>query len=200
MKRGTAPLRSRLSYPRAAAGALVLAAVLMLAGCAREKPLPVYGQVSPFALTSQTGTLFASRSLENRIWVADFFFSTCTGPCPRMSSQMHWVQKQIADLPQVRLVSFSIDPEHDTPPVLAAYAQRFRAEPGRWFFLTGARPELQRLNHHDFKLGEDDGTMMHSTRFVLVDGRGRIRGYYRTDEEGGLNSLIRDIRRLAREG
>jgi protein SCO1/2 len=131
--------------------------------------------------------------------VADFFFSTCTGPCPRMSAQMHWVQKQISDLSQVRLVSFSIDPEHDTAPVLAAYARRFRAEPGRWFFLTGSRPAVERLNHEDFKLGEADGTTMHSTRFVLVDGRSRIRGYYRSDEDGGLEPLLRDIRQLAGE-
>lgn len=179
--------------------ALLLVAIAALAGCSRVKPLPVYGQVSPFVLTSQTGQPFSSRALEGRIWVADFFFTTCNGPCPRMSSQMHWVQKQVADLEDVRLVSFTIDPEHDNPPALAAYARRFRAEPGRWFFLTGPQPALERLNRSDFKLGDVDGAMMHSTRFVLVDRRGRIRGYYRTDEADGLKPLVSDIRRLARE-
>lgn len=178
---------------------LLLLTLAALAGCARVKPLPVYGRVSPFTLTSQTGASFSSRELDGRIWVADFFFTTCTGPCPRMSSEMHWVQKQVGDLAGVRLVSFTIDPEHDTPPALAAYAQRFRAEPGRWFFLTGPAQALERLNRYDFKLGDVDGAMVHSTRFVLVDRRGRIRGYYRTDEADGLKPLVSDIRRLARE-
>ncbi len=179
--------------------ALFAAALLSLAGCSRFKSLPDHGAVGPFVLTSQSGEQFSSRALEGRVWVADFFFTTCTGPCPRMSSQMHWVQKQVADLPDVRLVSFTIDPARDTPAALAAYARRFRAEPGRWFFLTGAQSELERLNRSDFKLGDVGGALQHSTRFVLVDGRGRIRGYYRTDE-GGLEPLVHDIRRLASVG
>jgi protein SCO1 len=121
------------------------------------------------------------------------------GPCPRMSSQMHWVQKQTAQIADLRLVSFTIDPEHDTPTVLAAYAQRFRAEPGRWFFLTGPEPALQNLNRNVFKLGDIDGSMVHSTRFVLVDQHGRIRGHYGTEEGTSLDPLIAGIRRLARE-
>jgi protein SCO1/2 len=116
-----------------------------------------------------------------------------------MSSQMHWIQKQIAGIPDVRLVSFTIDPEHDTPPVLAAYAERFRAEPGRWFFLTGPEPKLNDLDRNAFKLGSIDGSTMHSTRFVLVDRTGRIRGYYRTEEGESLQPLIADIHRLVRE-
>ena len=179
--------------------AFLLLAVAALAGCTRQKPLPVYGQVPEFELTAQTGEEFDSRSLRGKVWIADFFFTTCNGPCPRMSSQMHWLQKQIADIGDARLVSFTIDPEHDTPPVLAAYARRFRAESGRWFFLTGPEPKLNDLNRNAFKLGSIDGSMMHSTRFVLVDRSGRIRGYYRTEEGESLQPLIADMRRLVRE-
>jgi protein SCO1 len=175
------------------------AALAVLVGCSRPQPLPVFGAVPDFVLTSQTGGRFDSKSLHGKVWVADFMFTTCMGPCPRMSSQMHWIQTQTAALPDVRLVSFTIDPERDTPPVLTAYARRFRAEAGRWFFLTGPASALQNLNRNAFKLGDIDGTMTHSTRFVLVDRRGRIRGYYRTEEGESLEPLAADIQRLVKE-
>ena len=174
--------------------------LLLLTGCAqRPKPLPVYGQAPRFSLTAQSGRPFDSASLEGTVWVADFIFTTCTGPCPRMTSEMHWVQSQIADLPRVKLVSFTVDPAHDTPPVLADYARKFRADPGRWYFLTGPQPALDRLNRWGFRLGNVDGSLVHSTRVVLVDQRGRIRGYYGSDEQEGLKPLLADIRRLAKE-
>lgn len=179
--------------------AAVLAAVALMAGCSREKPLPVYGKVPAFELTAHTGREFSSGALKGKIWVADFIFTTCLGPCPRMTSQMHWVQTRIADVPNVALVSFTVDPGHDTPAVLADYARRFHADPARWTFLTGPAATLDQLDRYGFKLGNVDGTLTHSTRFVLVDRQGRIRGYYGTGEEDGLQPLIADIRRLARE-
>jgi protein SCO1/2 len=172
---------------------------LALAGCARHDTMPVYGRVPPFILTSQTGVAFDSKTLDGKIWVADFFFTTCMGPCPRMSAEMHWVQKQIADLPDVKLVSFTVDPRHDTPPVLSAYAQRFRAESGRWFLLTGSPATLDTLDRDAFKMGAVDGSFTHSTLFALVDCRGFIRGYYHTEEGESLDPLIAAIRRLAKE-
>jgi protein SCO1/2 len=178
---------------------LITLLVLGATGCARRAPLPVYGHVPDFVLTSQTGAKFTGKSLAGKVWVADFFFTTCMGPCPRMSSQMHWVQKQVANLPDVRLVSFTVDPENDTPHVLADYAERFRAQPGRWYFLTGSQPVLNTLDRYAFKLGNVDGTFTHSTLFALVDRRGAIRGYYHTEDGESLDPLIADIRRLAEE-
>jgi protein SCO1/2 len=178
---------------------LLAAALAALVGCSRPQRLAVYGEIPNFVLTSQTGEQFDSKSLAGKIWVADFMFTRCMGPCPRMSSQMHWAQKQTAGLPDVKFVSFTIDPEHDTPPVLTEYARRFHADPERWFFLTGPVPALQNLNRNAFKLGDVDGSMMHSTRFVLVDRGGRIRGYYHTEEGESLDPLVADIRRLAKE-
>jgi protein SCO1/2 len=99
----------------------------------------------------------------------------------------------------VKLVSFTVDPEHDTPAVLASYASRYQAEPGRWFFLTGDAAKLNALARDAFKLNSVDGTMTHSTRLVLVDRRGQIRGYYSTEENDPVPRLVADVKRLVRE-
>lgn len=168
-------------------------ALIVLAGCARQEPLPVYGTVPPFELTAETGDRFDSRSLDGQVWVADFIFTTCTGPCPRMSTMMRQVQSAA---PGAKLLSFTVDPEHDTPAVLSEYAKRYKAEPGRWTFLTGSREALHHLKREVFKLGSVDGSLNHSTRLLLVDGRGQIRGYYGTDEDSPVRRLSTDIKRI----
>ena len=176
---------------------LVLA--LTVGACTRVPPLPVYGHVPEFQLTSQTGESFNRAALDGKIWVADFIYTHCPGPCPRMSAQMRRVQTAVTELPDVRLVSFSVDPERDTPAVLAEYATRYHAQPGRWFFLTGDQKALDALDRRAFMLGNVDGKLEHSTRFVLVDRQGRIRGYYGTDQDDPTARLIADIRRLEKE-
>ena len=178
---------------------LALVLLIPLAGCRQAQPLPVYWQIPPFQLTAQSGQPFDSKSLEGSIWVADFIYTTCPGPCPRMSAQMCGVQTAIESMPDVKLVSFSVDPKNDTPAVLAAYATRYRAEPGRWFFLTGEQAALETLCRNGFKLGDVDGSLVHSTRFVLLDRHSRVRGFYSTPEDGALPKLLHDIRQLAKE-
>jgi protein SCO1/2 len=173
--------------------------VLLLAACGVPKPLPILGQVPPFQLTAQTGQPFDSESLAGHVWVADFIYTNCPGPCPMMSSQMRRVQISTAGTPDVALVSFTVDPEHDSPPVLAAYAKHFTADPARWHFLTGEPGRLNDLGLNAFKLNSVDGSLTHSTRFVLVDGARRIRGYYLSSDEGFIPSLLHDIRQLERE-
>lgn len=170
---------------------------LPLAGCGKKpEPLPVYGQVPPFVLTSQQGKEFRSQEqLDGKVWVADFIYTNCEGPCPRMSALMRRIQQATKDLPQVRLVSFTVDPARDTPEVMAAYAQRYQAESGRWFFLTGTRDALQQIYRHGFLLGDVDGSLVHSSRFVLVDARGRIRGFYGTSDLQDITRLAADMRR-----
>jgi protein SCO1/2 len=116
-----------------------------------------------------------------------------------MSSQMRSVQSAVAGMPDVKLVSFTVDPQHDTPPVLADYARRYHAVPGRWFFLTGDRAALENICRDGFKLGDVDGSLVHSTRFVLVDRQSRVRGIYRTDEDDALSRLLHDLRTLRAE-
>lgn len=173
--------------------------VAILAGC-RDKPaLPVYGEAPAFRLTAQDGREFHRSALDGNVWVADFIFTSCRGPCPLMSNRMRRVQSAVAGFPDVRLVSFTIDPETDTPPVLAEYAKRYRADPSRWFFLTGERETLDSLGRDHFKLQSMDGTLNHSTRFILLDRRSRIRGYYASEEEGAIDRLLVDLRRLRGE-
>lgn len=169
--------------------------LLTLAGCSNAPDLPQLGDVPTFKLTDQANELFDSTRLNGRVWIADFMFTTCPGPCPRMTSQMHQVQMKLEG-EGIQLVSFTVDPEHDTPEALAAYAAKFKASPANWHFLTGSKVDLNYLAKDVFKLGVVDGSLEHSTRFVLVDGEGQIRGYYLTSEPDAIPNLIRDARSL----
>ena len=143
-------------------------------------------QLSPFQLTSQSGQPFDSKSLEGHVWVADFIY---TGE----------VQRQTAATPDVKIVSFTVDPATDTPPALAEYAKRYKADASRWYFLTGDQGKLNQIGRDGFKLNPVDGSMIHSVRFTLVDRRMRIRGYYSSDEDGFLPKLLHDILQLEGE-
>ncbi len=175
--------------------------LLVLASACTRKPvsLPVYGEVPDFELTAATGEVFRGHALRGKIWIADFIFTNCAGPCPRMSSQMRLIQNSLADIPELRLVSFTVDPVRDTPEVLAAYARRYQAQPGRWYFLTGPREALHNLSRNAFKLGDVDGSLNHNTHFVLVDRQGRIRAYYPTSDGIDLNKIRADVEALRRE-
>ncbi len=169
--------------------------VLTVAACSRKPALPELGATEPFKLTDQSNQSFDSASLKGKVWIADFMFTTCPGPCPRMSSQMHQVQNELEGQ-GIQLVSFTVDPEHDTPAALAAYSEKFKATPGVWHFLTGAQSDLNHLAKDVFKLGVVDGSLEHSTRFVLVDRSGQIRGYYLTSDAEAIPHLITDAKAL----
>jgi protein SCO1 len=176
----------------------VLVSFGLLAACAQHTAkLEVFGSIPQFDLIAQDGQPFHSQTLAGKIWVADFIYTTCPGPCPRMTSQMREVQDAVAKVPDVRIVSFTVDPKQDTPPVLAAYAKTHGAASSVWYFLTGPEPTLQMLDRDAFKLGNIDGTMQHSTRFVLVDRQGQIRGYYDTSESTAIPKVIADVYALA---
>ena len=112
---------------------------------------------------------------------------------------MQKLQKALRDQPDVRLVSFTVDPKRDTPAVLAEYGKRYQADPARWFFLTGDEARLHSLGRDAFKLHNVDGTLVHSTRFVLLDGQSRIRGYYGTEDEDPVARVLAAISRLRGE-
>ena len=171
-----------------------------LAGCgSHASSLPVFYDVPEFELIAQDGRPFNSKVLRGKVWVADFIYTTCPGPCPRMTSQMREVQNAVIKMADVKLVSFTVDPERDTPAVLAAYAKTHGASTDDWYFLTGPESTLQTLDKDTFKLGDLNSAMQHSTRFVLVDRQSRIRGYYDTSESRAISRLIADIYALARE-
>lgn len=175
------------------------ALLALLASCGWKSPqLPSYNAIPAFTLMSQTGVEFDSRKqLAGKVWVADFIFTNCQGPCPRMSAYMQRIQERVKDLPDVRLVSFTVDPDRDTPEVLAEYGRRFQADPERWYLLTGPKETLQKLNRDAFLLGDINPSLEHSTRFVLVDRQGVVRGYYLSSDPQEIDKLVADLRALA---
>jgi protein SCO1/2 len=168
-----------------------------------NRPLPTYNRLPDFELVNQDAQPFGSKELIGKIWIADFIFTTCRGPCPIISTRMSELQKPL-EKTDVRFVSFSVDPETDTPPVLRAYADKLRKEPFRWDFLTGAKDAIASISRDGFKLGLSEGEEpgsgpVHSTRFVLVDRRGAIRGYYDALAVDGVTKLLADANHLLRE-
>lgn len=178
---------------------VVFLLLVFAAACSTQPSLPSLGFVPDFVLTDQTGASFSSKEkLDGRVWVADFIFTTCQGPCPRMTSQMRQLRDRVTQ-PDVRFVSFTIDPDRDTPEALAAYGRRFHADPRNWFFLTGSKTDLNKLSYDAFHLSNVGGALEHSTRFVLVDRKSRIRAYYDTSEPDSIERLAADINRVTEE-
>jgi protein SCO1 len=173
--------------------------LLLLSGCAPHHDLPFMGQVPAFEMVAQDGKPFHSESLAGHVWVADFIFTHCPGPCLRMSTHLNKVQAATSGHPEIRLVSFTVDPARDSPPVLAAFAAKYQAEPNRWVFLTGQQATLQMLSRDTFKLDDVDGSMNHSTRFVLVDKLGRVRGVYGTQDDDPVGKVTADAIQLQKE-
>src|SRR5213595_3659993 len=123
----------------------------------RQRTVSSYGGVPSFQLVNQNGQPFGSAQLAGKIWIADFIYTTCPGPCPMISSRMSELQKPL-EKTDVHLVSFTVDPEKDTPEVLRGYAEKLRAEPKRWDFLTGAKSAIYDLSHKGFRLAVSDGS------------------------------------------
>jgi protein SCO1 len=166
----------------------------------RERAISSYGNVPEFTLTNQDGKNFGSSDLRGKIWIADFIYTTCPGPCPMISNRMSELQEPLKHT-DVHLVSFSVDPAKDTPQVLRGYAEKLGAEADRWDFLTGAQSTIYNLSREGFKLAvaEEKGVPIHSTRMILVDRHGTIRGYYDAAKADAVTKLVADTTHLLRE-
>jgi len=174
--------------------------LVLLFGCS-ERSLPRdYFPAPDFSLTERSDRTVSSKELAGKVWVADFIFTHCAGICPTMSANMSKLQDRLPA--EVQLVSFSVDPYNDTPEVLAEYAKRYGADPERWWFLTGKPEAIQELSVGGFKLALDPASgsevepITHSSRFVLVDRKGLIRGYYGMEESDALDRLVADALNL----
>lgn len=164
-------------------------------------PLPDLGPAPEFEMAGADGRTVRGSDLRGLPWIADFIFTRCGGPCPVLSAAMASLQGELPE--EVHLVSFSVDPDHDTPEVLTAYAAGYGARPGRWHFLTAPREEVFRTSVQGFRLGAEEGNpaldpgdILHSTRLTLVDARGRIRGYYDGTDPSEVTRLREDALRL----
>ncbi|HTF90655.1 MAG TPA: SCO family protein [Planctomycetota bacterium] len=151
--------------------------------CKKDDP-EVLGSVAPFHFTSSDGRTVTEQDLLGKVWVVDFFFTTCSGPCPRITTQMRALQDDLAGS-KVQLVSISVDPATDTPEALRDYAQRVGADTSRWWFLTGDETATFELIRSSFALPVERASeaqigfqVSHATRLVVVDARGKVRGYY----------------------
>ncbi|HXU45465.1 MAG TPA: SCO family protein [Thermoanaerobaculia bacterium] len=171
-------------------------------------PPPELGRVPDFEMTNRDGRRVGLSDLLGSPWIADFIFTRCADSCPRITERMARLEHELPPRLGARLVSFSVDPEHDVPPVLEKYAEKVGA-PEHWWFLSGERTEVHDLIRNGFKLAVDaappPGTVatepiLHSTRFVLVDAGGRIRGYYDAFDESAMKHLKRDLEALGAAG
>ena len=194
---------------------VLLAAALAIALVGRYfRPLPPLvpiGQLPAFSLVDQRGAKFDPASLAGKPWVADFIFTTCKQSCPRLTARMTQLHDRLAkkrggkDL-GVRFVSFSVDPENDTPEVLGAYAARVGADPSSWWFVTGPSDDVQRAVVNGFKVtaqridkGAGEYDVLHGNWFVVGDGAGMIRGYYGVDTDDDVDVIARDLLRIVDE-
>ncbi len=178
----------------------LLVSVAFSIGCFNSaSKLPNYGTVPAFTMTDSQGHSFDSKELAGKAWVVDFIYTNCPGPCPRMTSQMHKVEEQVKSDSDVRLVSISVDPQRDTPPVLNDFARRFGGPTEQWFFLTGSPKTVHMLAYDTFHVGDLISKMDHSTKFMLVDKHGNIRGYYSSFEEDGIPAMLKDLTALRHE-
>ncbi len=156
-----------------------------------------------FSLHDDTGASVTADSLRGHVWIANFIFTRCPDVCPALSARMKTLQDADAAADPVTLVSFTVDPAHDTPEVLRDYARRVGAKPG-WTFLTGPRADVAALLRDGFKVafaddGPPDQPITHSDRFVLVDRQLRIRGYYHGSDADDVARLRRDAAALRAE-
>ena len=159
--------------------------ITLLSGCAKkeeakpfESKLATFGAVPQFRFTERSDRAMGLDDFKGKIWIADFIFTHCAGPCPLMSTEMSKLQKEFSTVANLRFVSFSVDPERDTPEVLREYASRYEASADRWFFLTGNKEELHSLAYNGFHIGDKDNPVFHSQRLILIDSYGNVRGYY----------------------
>lgn len=196
---------------------LIFVLAFVLAYCTvKEKTLPIFGEralvdgdtifhtIKDFQFLNQDSVVVTKETVKGKIYVADFFFTTCRTICPIMKSQMVRVNDAIKDMPDVLIVSHSIDPEYDTVGLLHDYAERLGAKSDKWYFLTGQPMDyvfdLAQTSYFATAMedkSEPDG-FVHSGAFLLIDKEGRLRGKYDGTKEDDVNRLVQDIARLRR--
>lgn len=170
-----------------------------------DAPLPIVAKVPGFSLTERSGATVTRDDLLGKVWVVDFVFTSCAGPCPEMSMRMRSLQKTLIDTARdVTLVTITVDPKTDTPKVLARYAQKYHADEHRWLFLTGdeeskVRDLILKGFLQAIAPATKDTPIIHSTRFVLVDRRGRIRGFHDGLDVSMREQLLHDLDKLLHE-
>jgi protein SCO1 len=176
-----------------------------------EPPPVLYSLPDDYALVDHLGRPFTPSTLEGEVWVAGFVFTSCPSSCPAVTRAMSDLADRFdRNKVDVKIVSFTVDPERDTPEVLAAYAEQAGADPARWRFVTGEPDAIRSLVSDGFRLGVGDRQAVagdggdlydiaHSTKLALVDGEGQIRGYYGIEPDLGLAEIYERADRVLQE-
>ncbi len=181
---------------------LLLLPLAALAGCGPRPAPPTKATstdlnfpVGSFSLTERSGKTVTEKDLAGKVWVASFVFTRCLGPCPAVTGTVKELATDLKDAPDVRLVTFTVDPSRDNPGELQKYAAKYGADPDRWLFLTGPEAEVHALMRDRFKLAvgrkedaKEGDEYDHSTRLTVVDKKGVIRATF----EGMRNELRPD--------
>lgn len=206
------------SSPWLTAGFALLTGFVLLASCAKKEqpPLPIFGErevegkdtvyhtIANFKFVDQDSATITNDTFKDKIYVADFFFTSCRTICPIMKTQMLRVYDSIQHDPQVRLLSHTIDPKYDTVGLLHDYADRLGVKSDIWHFVTGKQEDIYKIAQTSYfatameDKGEVDG-FIHSGAFLLIDKERRIRGKYDGTKEDDVNRLMADIARLEKE-
>ncbi|MDC1056648.1 SCO family protein [Flavobacteriaceae bacterium] len=163
-----------------------------------------FHQIAPFRLTNQNGKIITQRDYQDKIYVADFFFTTCPTICPKMTENMALIQARILDDSQVKLLSFSVTPQIDSVAQLKRYAIEKEVNDQKWNLVTGDKKEIYTLARKSFLAVKEDGDggpfdMIHTENFILVDPEKRIRGFYDGTDIKAMEELLQDITTLKQE-
>ena len=156
----------------------------------------VFHQLADVQLPSQLGRLISQKDFSSGVHVASFFYTTCPGACPSVNGQLARVQEKFRHDPRVKLVSYTVNPAHDSAGVLERYAEQYGAIAGKWFFLTGDKTTLYRLITEEFRLAPPTGTapgIVHSQNLYLVDRDKRVRGIYDGTKSRDVDRLMTEI-------
>jgi protein SCO1/2 len=195
---------------------LMLSGILLFSCVTKEEKLPIFGQrevvgadtvyhsIAPFSFIDQDSVEITNDTFRDKVYVADFFFTTCRTICPIMKTQMLRVYEATREMPDVLILSHTIDPEYDTVALLHDFAERLGVESKRWHFVTGVKDSIYKIAQTSyFATAMEDKTepdgFIHSGAFLLIDKKQRIRGKYDGTKEEDVNRLIVDIKRLRRE-
>lgn len=192
-----------IRYPWVVGVVLGVVALTAMRGCQSRRlaGLPVLGTVPDFALTTQTGAAITAADLDKKVWIASFFFTSCKTTCPAIMQAMNEVAAGVqAGLPQtsrIQLVSFSVDPEFDTPTELTRYAAERKLDLSRWRLVTGARKDIEALVMDGFKTAVGDKVekagiidISHSMKLVLIDGERHIRHYFSASDAKDRETIV----------
>lgn len=182
---------------------IVAIGILLALNAFQHKELPVITTIPDFSFTERTGKEYGTKDLKNKVWVGSFIFTSCSAQCPLIVTELQKIQRALRFKDNFRIVSFTLDPLTDTPKRLTDYANQAKADPYKWLFLTADNKRTQELIQKGFILPSLEsekayGDIVHSSKLVLVDAGGRVRGYYDSIESSEMKQLLKDAKTLIR--